>query len=61
SRVGDGEDGWGGSSSLSRPLVMQLWTIIDQTAYVLSYGAMESTYDDFEEDAKSIIDSFEFL
>lgn len=40
---------------------MQIWAIIDQKAYVVSYNALESTYDIFQKNAEDIINSFEFL
>jgi len=40
---------------------MSLWTVKNQKAYVVSYTAKESTYNDFKKDAEDIIASFEFL
>jgi len=41
--------------------VMQVWTIIDQKAYVLTYNVLENTFADFEKDVDDLVDSFEFL
>lgn len=40
---------------------MQIWTIIGDKAYVVSYNAFENSYDTFENEAEDIINSFEFL
>lgn len=41
--------------------VMQIWTVIGQKAYVLSFNTVESLYGDFEKDVEDMIASFEFL
>lgn len=41
--------------------VMQIWTIIDEKAFILAFNARENTYDVFMKDVEDIINSIEFL
>ena len=40
---------------------MQVWTIKDNTAYVLSYTAEANKYNDFLDTAQEMVDSFEII
>ena len=40
---------------------MQVWTVIDNTAYVLSYTAEANKYNDFLDTAQEMVNSFEII
>lgn len=41
--------------------VLLAYTILDDKAYILTYNALEDSYSQYEDDAKEMINSFEFL